>query len=527
MMRLAAWMIALICIAPVTVVLLAWALPLTPLSQESWEHLRTVMLPEYLATTLWLGAGAVAVSLCFGTLSAWLVTHFRFPGSQALEWALILPLAVPGYIAALAYGYLFDFAGPVQSALREWFGWRRGDYWFPPVRSLGGAIFLLGMATTPYIYLLARTAFLSQPREWEEAAASLGAGRWRIFRTVTLPVARPFLAGGAALAMMEVLADIGTVGLLGVPTLSAGVYRTWFHLQEPLLAARMAGLLVLFALLLMAVERFSRGGMRYASVRATGRAVPTALHGGRGLLACALAAIPVIFGFLIPLLVLLRLVSYYWQQFSLESWLPTLGDTVLLAGLAALITAGAALLLVGAERFHPRSAGWIGQLAALGYALPGAVIAIGLLVLFGWLRGYVPDGVLTGSLTGLMLAYLARFMATAYHPLHAGALRIPPELDMASATLGKSRGQTFRRIHLPLLLLPALAAATMVWIDTLKELPATLILRPFDIRTFAMRSYELASDDRAVEASPHALALVVLSVLGVWVLHRLKLGREG
>lgn len=527
MLRLSAVLIAILCVAPLLLVLSAWVMPFPEEAAATWAHVQATLLHSYVLETAMLCVGVAAIASLFGVSAAWLISHYDFPGRKWLEWAMILPLAMPAYIAAYSYGWLLEYGGPAQTLLRQTFDLSRGGYYFPEFRSIGGAMWVLGFATMPYVYLLARTAFASQPREWWEAAATLGAGSSRFFRTIALPAARPFIATGVALALMECIADIGTVTVLGVNTVSAGIYRSWFFMGEPLVAARLAGLLLIFVCVLMSLEAFGRRGMRYSSLRQQSLA-RFRLSGAKASLAFGLCFFPVAAGFLLPLSILLRLVSYADVSGMGSGLAEYFWQTARLGILAGLLACAAAFLMVSAERFHRAWMRSISILANLGYAIPGAVVAVGLMLLFGWMREYLHSGfIITGSIAGLLIAYTVRFLATAYSPQHGGMLRIPAEMDMASASLGKSRFHTITRIHLPLLALPIFAAFIMVFLDTVKELPATLILRPFDVKTLAVAAYEFASDDRQVEASPYSLLLVAISTLAVVGLHFLQTRTQG
>lgn len=523
MLRFAACLLAVLCIAPLVLVLSSWVLPFSAETVESWQHVRQTVLNGYLVDTFWLCVGVAVLCGVLGTGSAWLTSQYDFAGRRWLEWMLILPLAMPAYVSAYAYGWLLEYGGPMQSALRDAAGWERGEYWFPAIRSLGGAVWMLGIATTPYVYLLARVAFMSQPREWWDAAATLGASSLRFFLRIALRAARPFLATGIALALMETVADIGTVTVLGVGSISAGIYRSWFFMGEPLVAARLAGLLLIFVCVLMAMEAFGRQGMRYDSLRRQGVIERPRLHGMRNIFSFLFCFFIPLAGFLLPLAVLLRL-SAYGDASAFNAALPEyLWHTLRLGALAGACACAAALLMVFAERFNRAWMRAITLLANLGYAIPGAVVAVGLMMLFGWLQQHVHGGLmLTGGITGLLMAYTVRFLATAYSPLHGGMLRIPPEMDMAAASLGKSRWDVVRLVHMPLLLMPLCASFIVVFLDTVKELPATLILRPFDVKPLAVAAYEFASDDRQVEAAPYALLLVAISTLAVIGLHCLQ-----
>lgn len=496
-------------------------MPFSAESQDTWLHLRETLLTSYVLSTVWLCLGVATICSVFGVTAAWLTSQFNFKGRTWLEWAMILPLAVPAYVSAYAYGWLFEYAGPVQTLLREWMGWSsRGDYYFPAFRSLGGAMWVLGISTTPYVYLLARTAFLSQPREWWEAAATLGSYPTRFFRRIALPAARPFIATGVALALMETIADIGTVSVLGVHTVSAGIYRSWFFMGEPLVAARLAGLLLIFVFVLMGLEALGRRGMRYSSLRQQTHAGKPNLRGSKNVLAFVACLIPIAAGFFLPVAILIRLAAYHTSSAFMDSLFDFLWQSVRLGAMTGLLACAAAFIMVCAERFHKKWLRPMTLMANLGYAIPGAVVAVGLMLLFGWLRETTQTTwMITGTVVGLLIAYTVRFMATAYSPLHGGFLRIPEEIDMASASLGKNRLKTILFVHLPLMAMPLCTAFIMVFLDTVKELPATLILRPFDVKTLAVAAFEFASDDRHIEAAPYSLVLIAMSTLAVIGLH--------
>lgn len=520
MLRFLAVFIASLCIAPLLLVLTAWLLPFSPETSESWQHVLETLLSSYVWQTVGLCVGVATICSVLGVTAAWLTSQFSFTGRRWLEWGMILPLAVPAYISAYSYGWLFEYAGPVQSLLREWMQWSRGDYWFPEFRSLGGAMWVLGISTTPYVYLLARTAFLSQPREWWEAAATLGAYPSRIFRKIALPAARPFIATGVALSLMETIADIGTVTVLGVQTVSAGIYRSWFFMSEPLVAARLAGLLLIFVFVLMGVEALGRRGMRYSSLRNQQATDKVPLQGLANLGAFVACLLPVTAGFLLPVAILIRLVLYSTSWSFLESLTDYLWQSIRLGVFTGLLACFAAFTMVCAERFHAQWLRLVTLLANLGYAIPGAVVAVGLMMLFGWMRDFTGSTwIITGSIAGLLIAYTVRFMATAYSPLHSGMLRIPEEIDMAAASLGRGKFSTIFRVHVPLMTLSLCTAFIVVFLDTVKELPATLILRPFDVKTLAVAAFEFSSDDRYIEAAPYSLVLIAMSTVAVVALH--------
>ncbi len=508
---------------------------------STWAHLAATVLPEYVRTTVWLALGTGLLATAIGTGAAWLVTHHDFPLRRALEWALVLPLAFPAYVLAYTYADWLQFAGPVQTALRAAFGWSRGDYGFPDVRSTGGAIAMLGAVLYPYVYLLARIAFLERGHALVEAGRSLGLGPAATFFRISLPMARPAIAAGAALVLMETLADYGTVAYFGVQTFTTGVYRAWFSLGDRTAAAQLALCLVTFVLLLLAIERLARGHRRYAVGRDRPQPPPPVrLHGVRAGLALVACALPVVAGFALPAVLLLRMsLADGDAQFG-PRFLDLARNSLIVAGCTAAVALVVALLLSYARRLQPgplvRSAH---ALAGLGYAFPGAVIAVGTLVplarldnlLAGWLTpwlGRSPGLLLTGSITALVYACVVRFLATALQTTDAALVRITPSMDDAARSLGHGPWATLGRVHAPLLRRGMLTAALLVFVDTLKELPATLVLRPFDFDTLATQVWRLASDERLAEASTASLAIVVAGLLPLVVLSReITRGRGG
>ncbi len=516
-----------LCLMPMLLVLAAWALPLSEASAANWQHLIHTVLPAYSLGTLQLALGVALLSGSCGVATAWCITRCEFPLRRALSWLLVLPFAMPAYILATAYGQLLEFAGPVQTGLRALTGWQHGDYWFFEIRSMGGAVAVLALATFPYVYMLARLAFASQPQEWFEVAQALGHTRRALFWKVALPAARPFIVAGVALAVMESIADIGAVHMLGVPTLATGIYRTWFNFEEPLLAARLAFGLLLVAAVLVWLERITRGNARYASLQAAAPPPRRRLKPHKAWLVCAVCALPVVLGFALPLLWLCRMAWYAAPQ-GAATLLAAFGDSLLLGVLAALLVVACGFVLALAERGAGARLRYAQLAATLGYAMPGVVIAVGLLMLQQQAKLLSGSSLLlTGTLVGLLLAYLVRFLSPAYSTLHSGFQRLSPEMDMVAASLGKTRLQVAWHIHLPMLRMPVITAALMVAIDVFKELPATLILRPFDVRTLAIAVYEFAGDDRPAEAAPYALILVGMCTLAVYLLTRLQETNRG
>ena len=495
-------------------------------TRATWAHLAATVLPDYIATTLWLCAGVGCGVVLLGVGAAWLVTRFEFAGRAVFEWALVLPLAMPAYVMAYTYTDLLQYVGPLQTALREATGWRRADYGFPEVRSTGGAVLMFSLVLYPYVYLLARTALQERGGAMLEVARSLGLSPWQGFVRVSLPLARPAIAGGVALALMETLADFGTVSYFAVQTFTTGIYRAWFALGDRAAAAQLALMLLAFVLGVLVFERASRGGRRFAdpSLRrgASGR---QALHGRRALLAGLACSLPLAGGFVLPAGLLLRMAFNQGDAQFGDRFLGLAGNSVLLAGLTALLAVALALLIAYAARVH-RGAPmrWAHRVAGLGYALPGSVIAVGVLIpvtrldhalaaLLQQALGWQPGLLLTGSIAALVYACLVRYLTAALQAVDAGLARITPSMDLAARSLGHSAAQTLWRVHLPLLRGSALTAGLLVFIDVMKELPATLVMRPFNFNTLATQAYTLAADERLAEASTAALAIVAVGLL--------------
>ena len=498
-----------------------------------WSHLAATVLPDYVANTLVLcltvGLGVVVV----GVATAWLTTMHEFPGRRIFEWALILPLAMPAYVLAYVYTDFLQFVGPLQSFLRESFGWSKADYWFPEVRSLGGAVCMFVFVLYPYVYLLTRTAFTERASGMLEAARTLGQGPWRSFFRVSLPLARPAVAAGAALALMETLADYGTVSYFGVQTFTTGIYRAWFSLGDRIAAAQLAAALLCFVLLLLMIERRSRGRSRFHDT--TGRHHPRAgqrLSGWRGWLASAVCALPLTIGFLLPAGLLLRLGLGSGEARFGEQFFTMVRNSFVLAGLTATIAVSLALLLAyGARLSKGLLARALNRLVSLGYAVPGSVIAVGVLIpvsrLDIWLAGQWQDWfganpglLLTGGIAALIYAYLVRFLAVALQAVNTSLAKITANMDDAARGLGLGQSATLRRVHLPILRSSLFTAGLLVFVDVMKELPATLVMRPFDFDTLATQAYTLASDERLAEAASASLAIVVVGLLPLIAMSR-------
>jgi iron(III) transport system permease protein len=529
--------IALLVAVPVLLVLAAWFQP----AGEHWGHLVSTVLPRYLTNSLVLVAGVGALAGLIGIATAWLVTMCQFPGRWLLSWMLLLPLAMPAYLLAYAYGDMLEFAGPVQTTLRSWFGWGRDDYWFPQIRSLGGAVIVMASVLYPYVYLTARAAFLDQSVCSLEAGRTLGLGPWACFRRISLPLARPAIVVGVALVAMETLADYGTVDHFAVDTFTTGIYRTWTGLFDPVAASRLAGILLMAVALLLGAERLARGRASCAHSTNRYRYLPrwkrSPLWAGVALLVCGL---PLLIGFIIPTAFLLsKAIAFGTVSGRVGLWEMT-ANSLLVAGVAGGIALVVAILIAYAQRLHPnhltRGAARVG---ALGYAVPGSVIAIAVVVPLGWLdntvadtvlgwTGWDPGLILSGTIAGLLYAYVARFLAAALGTVEAGLGRIRPELDKAARTLGCGNGGVLTRVHLPLMMGSCLTAVLLVFVDVMKELPATMIVRPFGFETLAVSVHQMASDERINEAALPALLIVAAGLLPVLLLTRMVArGRAG
>ncbi len=498
-----------------------------------WGRLAARALSTYLVNTVALLAGVGVLTTAIGAGAAWLVTMCEFRGRAVLEWMLLLPFAVPAYVLAYVYTDLLEFAGPVQTFLRDLFGWTRHDYRFPQIRSTPGAIAMLSLVLYPYVYLLGRAAFLSQSVAALEAARTLGRGPWSGFLRVALPMARPGLAAGLALALMETLADFGTVEFFGVQTFTTGIYRTWFLRGSPEVAAQFASILMLFAVAVLALERASRGKARFAT--GAGRFSPLPryrLAGVKAVAAFVACGAPVALGFLAPAAVLLHLSVIDGDPLFGGAFLGFAANSIAAAGLAATLAVGAAVVLgYGARTARGPLPQHAARFASMGYAIPGSVIAVGVLIPLAWFDNAV-DAVmretfgvstgllLTGTVAALLFAYVVRFLAVAYNAVDAGLAKIAPSMDGASRTLGHGLASTLARVHAPLLRGSLLSGALLVFVDVMKELPATLLVRPFNFETLATRVYRLAADERLAEASTAALAIVAAGVVPVILLAR-------
>jgi iron(III) transport system permease protein len=521
--------IALLMALPVLVIASFIFLP----ASENWQHLVDNLLTVYISNSLLLMLGVSVGVLSIGVITAWLTSMCEFPGRRWLTWALLLPLSIPAYIIAYTYTGLLDFEGPLQGAMRAWFGWSYGDYWFPEVRSIGGAMVMLSLVLYPYVYMLARAAFLEQSVCVLEVSRTLGNSPLRSFTRVALPLARPAIVTGLSLALMETLADYGTVQYFGISTFTTGIFRTWFGLGDSTTAAQLSATLLGFVFLLVIVERWSRKrarfhhtSNRYSEIRRY------QLRGARGRIAFMACLLPVLFGFIIPAGQLLDWTlttateTLNWS-FALLAW-----NSLMLASITALVAVMLALLLAYGKRLQGNFLSNTGvRIASMGYAVPGTVIAVGVLMPFTWLDNSIDAWMreqfnistgllLSGTLFALVFAYTVRFLSVSIQAIESGLGKIRLSMDDAGRSLGLSPVGVLGRIHLPLMKGTVITALLLVFVDVLKELPATLILRPFNFNTLAVRAYEMAADERLADAGAPALMIVATGIIPVILLSR-------
>ena len=501
---------------------------------ENWQHLKDTVLSEYLGNSLLLAFGVGSGALLIGVSTAWLTAMCRFPGKNLFVWLLLLPMAMPAYIVAYTYTGMFDFAGPIQTTIRNMTGWGYQDYYFPQIRSIGGAIAMLSLVLYPYVYLLARSAFLEQSVGVMEVSRTLDCDPWTVFYRVALPLARPAIVAGLSLALMETLADFGTVAYFGLGVFTTGIFRTWFGLGDYASAAKMAALLLLFVFALIILERVSRNKAQYhnSSGKLT-RFSEYHLQGFKAWGAFAICAIPLFLGFLLPATQLSLWALETWKDMVDNRFFELILNSFLLGFGAALISVLLALFLGYGKRILSGKTTTIAiRTASIGYAVPGTVIAIGVIIPFAWLDGRIDafmqssfgisSGLIfSGTIVAVMFAYVVRFLAVSLQTVESGLGKIKPSMDVAARSLGSRPRETLLKIHLPLMKSSTLTALMIVFVDVMKELPATLILRPFDFNTLAVRAFELASDERLADSSTAALTIVFVGLVPVIYLSKI------
>jgi iron(III) transport system permease protein len=506
---------------PILVVLSSIFIP----QPELWSHLAATVLPRYLANSFWLSLGVSLGASVLGISTAWLVSMCQFPGRRFFEWGLLLPLAAPAYLLAYIYTDWLEYFGPVQRTLRQWGGWSSvNDYWFPPVRSLGGAIVLFSLVLYPYIYLITKVAFAEQGSKTLEASRSLGRTPWQSFFAVALPLARPAWMAGLALVLMETLNDFGTVQFFGVETFTTGIYRTWFGLGERLGATQLAAVLLLGILSLLLLELWGRWQSQYYHTDRPQSFAPYRLQPLQSLLAIVTCGLPIVLGLVVPGILLVLLTVENWDRSVNAQFWDLIGNSLVLALLTGLFAVILGLILGYGVRLNPqRLVRGSVRLVGMGYAIPGAVIAVGLLLPVSWLdrslellqQGVQNPFFLSGTAIVLVVAYLVRFLAVALGAIESSLARISPNLDQAARSLGLSPLKTLLRVHVPLLRGGLLTAMMLVFVDVMKELPATIVLRPFNFDTLAVRVYQYASDERLAEAAAPSLTILLVGLLPV------------
>ncbi len=528
-MRLISWIFAALCLLPIVAVVA------TAIAADGsrWGALIDSVLPTYVWNTIqmifWVALGTGII----GAGTAWLVTNCRFPGRRFFEFALAIPLAFPAYVLAYAYTNLLDHPGPVQTLIRTSFNLGPRDYWFPEIRSLGGAATMMIFVLYPYVYLLARTAFLQQSANANHAARMLGCGPWAAFFRINLPMARPAIVAGVTLALMETIADFGTVAHFNVQTFATGIYRAWFNMGDRGMATQLALCLLAAALLLAVIERTERGAaQRFPAGKKNDAITPQRLGGAKAAGAIFFCSLPVAMGFIIPASMLLIMAVGSEQSLLSSRYLRFTSNSLTLAGIAAIATVTGALFIAYCARLSPGLAARTAKLlSGIGYAVPGGVIAVGLLVPFAsfdnWLDslarahlGFSTGLLFTGSIGLLIVAYVVRFMAAGLGAVDAGLGNIRPSLDDAARSLGKTEAGMLRHVHLPLISGSLLTGALIVFVDVMKELPATMIMRPFNFDTLAIQAHRLASDERLEQAAVPSLVIAALGLIPVIILCR-------
>lgn len=533
-LRGARWGLIVAAIAAIVALPVAAVFWLALFPEENiWPHLVDTVLGHYVGATLTLAIGVGLMTLIAGVAAAWLVTMCRFPGRQFFEWSLLLPFAVPAYVIAYVYTDLFEYAGPVQGALRSWFGWSSSrDYWFPEIRSMGGAIAMLSLVLYPYVYMLARAAFLEQCGTIRAASRSLGCSPWQSFIRVSVPMARPAIAVGLSLVLMETLNDFGTVDFFAVNTLSVGIYDTWLSQGNLGGAAQIACSTLVFVVLLIALERMGRARQKHFNSNLGKRRDSYTLRGAGAWAAVAFCSLLLVGGFGVPLWVL---GTYVVQNFSSywDAQFTRIALNSLLLSLAAALTAAflGVLLAYGKRLQRGRLVSALVGVAKLGYAMPGAVLAIGVLIplaafdnaLDDFLRQHfeLSTGLLlSGTLFALLFAYTVRFLAVAAGAIESSLEKVTPSMDRAAHSLGRNSWQTLWQVHFPLIRTGILSGALVVFVDCMKELPATLLLRPFGFETLATYVYQFASDEMLERSALGSLMIVLVGLLPVILLSR-------
>ncbi|MFD2532388.1 ABC transporter permease [Gracilimonas halophila] len=500
---------------------------------EVWSHLADTVLDDYVLNSLILISGVSLGVIVLGVSSAWLITMTDFTGRKVFEWASILPFAIPAYLMAYIYTDFLDIAGPLQTMIRNLFGLSLGEYWFPNIRSIEGAIIIMSLAFYPYVYMLARSSFLEQSTSLLEASRIMGYSTWQSFFKVAIPVARPGIAAGLALALMETLNDFGTVEYFGVQTFTTGIYRTWFGLGERPAAAQLAAFLLSFIVVLLILERWSRNKISNEKANSSRfkRLNRFELKGFKSLAAFTVCFIPVLIGFILPVILLLEMFFSNLDHLNLK-FIELSFNSFTVSALTGFLAVVMALIMAYSARLNPtRSVKFFNRVSSLGYAIPGSVIAVGVLIPFGYFDnsidsffreylGFSSGLLLSGTIFAMVFAYLVRFLSVSFGGVEASMEKITPNMDEAARGLGYRFSKVLRSIHIPMMSGGLLTAGLLVFVDVMKELPATLIVRPFNFDTLAVQVYRYASDERLTESSGAALMIVLVGIIPVIIISR-------
>lgn len=518
--------VAILVLIPVGTIMLSF---LTP-AGDVWQHLVETTLSRLLLNSFWLGLGVALSSALLGVSLAWFTAVYDFPGRKIFSWGLLLPLAFPAYVLAFVTLGLFDFTGPIQTSLRSWTG--TDLFWFPNVRSRMGVIIVMTLAFYPYVYLLARNAFLTQGKRSLEAAQSLGLNRTQGFFKVSLPMARPWIASGVMLVLMETLADFGTVSVFNYDTFTTAIYKAWFSMFSLSAASQLASLLIIIVFVLIFMEQQFRLRIRYAETRQSSRAPPIILTGWYSWAVAGFAFATLFFSFLLPIAQLLIWAAYTFAEEFNQRYLGFLWHSLMLSGLTAALICTISILMVYSARRHPDMVARVAiRIATIGYALPGVVLAVGIFIPLAWADNWfnqmamklfsIETGFLfQGTLMVMLIAYMTRFLAVGYNPIDSAMQRITLSIDEASMGLGVSGWSMLKRIHLPILKGGVLTAVTLVFVDVMKEMPITLMTRPFGWDTLSVRIFEMTSEGEWEQAALPAVALVLTGLIPIAMLTR-------
>ena len=518
--------VAILVLIPVGTVMLSF---LTP-AGEIWQHLVETTLSRLLLNSFWLALGVAVSSAVLGVSLAWFTAVCDFPGRKIFSWGLLLPLAFPAYVLAFVTLGLFDFTGPIQTSLRSWSGTEL--FWFPNVRSRMGVIIVMTLAFYPYVYLLARNAFLTQGKRSLEAAQSLGLNSTQGFFKVALPMARPWIASGVMLVLMETLADFGTVAVFNYDTFTTAIYKAWFSMFSLPAASQLASLLIIIVFVLIVIEQQFRSRIRYAETKQSSRVPPIILTGWQSWAVAGFASATLFFAFLLPIMQLFIWATHTFAEEFNQRYLGFLWHSLMLSGIAALLICTISILMVYSVRRHPDMVARVAvRIATIGYALPGVVLAVGIYVPLAWVDNWfsqiamqlfsIETGFLfQGTLIVMLIAYMTRFMAVGYNPIDSAMQRVTLSIDEASMGLGVSGWSMLKKIHLPILKGGIFTAVTLVFVDVMKEMPITLMTRPFGWDTLSVRIFEMTSEGEWEQAALPAVALVLTGLIPIAMLTR-------